>query len=93
MGAGFGRATADGGRDGQLGCGPGCRHCSPENFPRRTFLSVYFFNVCNTGILVTDFAWLFLSRICVCFKFSGCNFKINMNKSNVKYLRVVTFSQ
>ena len=34
---GCGTAAAGGGKDGQLGCGPGYGHCSPENFPRRTF--------------------------------------------------------
>jgi len=43
MGAGFGRAMAGGGRDRQVGCGPGCQHYNPENFPRTTFLSVCFF--------------------------------------------------
>jgi hypothetical protein len=43
--------------------------------------------------LITDFAWLFSSRFYGCFKFSGFNFKISMENNNVKYLRVVSFSQ
>lgn len=72
----------------------GLQTLQPRELSKEDFLYLFpSFNIWNTGILITYFSWLFLSRICGCFKFSGCNFKINMNNNNVKYLRVISFSQ
>jgi hypothetical protein len=94
LGSGFGTATAGGGRDGQLGCGPGCRHWNPESFPRRTsYICLPFLTFETLVFLKHIFPGCFQGRIYGCFNFSGCKFKVIMNNNNVKYLRVISFSQ
>ena len=52
-----------------------------------------FSNISNAGTLITIFRSSFKIPTCECFKISSYNFKINMNKNSVKYLKGINFSQ
>jgi hypothetical protein len=75
----------------QIARGQAAASAAQRGFEGGPYISS-FSNVSNAGTLITIFPSCFQIHICECFKISSYNFKINMNKKSVKYLKGISFS-